>query len=80
MSKVYKHVGNFGEYDYSVERYDDGLEWAFDHRALWEASDLTDVDAVAIEGLRQVVVTLRRWADELDAVQAKLTAKLEVAI
>lgn len=79
MSKVvYEHAGKFREYVFSVEQsgnYHDGLEWNLFHDQVWAASDLTDVDAVAVEGLRQCVVTLRRWADELDAVQAKLTAK-----
>lgn len=75
--KAYEHVGNFGEYGFNVERFPDGLEWEFDHAPLCAASDLSGVDAVAVEGLRQCVVTLRRWADELDDVQAKLTAKAE---
>lgn len=75
---VYEHAGKFREYVFSVERYHDGLEWNWYHDQVWAASDLTDEQAVAVEGLRQVVTTLRRWADELDAEQVKMTAKLEV--
>ena len=74
----YTRIGKFSEYVFTVQRNADGLAWEFDHEPMWEDSGADDEQSVAVEGLQQVVATLRRWADELDAEQVKMTAKLEV--